>query len=56
MGRPLQRRGALGALGAFAAGSLLPSLARAQAPAAGTTRLLVGATPGGGTDLVARAL
>lgn len=37
--------------------ALSPALAHAQGtPAAGTTRLLVGATPGGGTDLVARAL
>lgn len=47
-------------LAALASGSLLPGLApglaQAQGSQTGTTRLLVGATPGGGTDLVARAL
>lgn len=53
MGAPMQRRAWLAAL---ASGSLLPLLSHAQGSPAGTTRLLVGATPGGGTDLVARAL
>ena len=42
---------ALTALGLGASGA-----ARAQGSVGGTTKLLVGATPGGGTDLVARAL
>lgn len=47
----MQRREALMALGATA-GGLVPLLARAQTAG----KLLVGATPGGGTDIVARAL
>lgn len=49
---PMQRRHLLAALAAASAGAHAP--ARAQ-PAA-VTKLLVGATPGGGTDIVARAL
>ncbi|AMR80833.1 tripartite tricarboxylate transporter substrate binding protein [Cupriavidus nantongensis] len=47
----MQRRDFLALL---AAGTLLPAGVRAAPPA--VTRILVGATPGGGTDLVARAL
>lgn len=49
----MNRRDCLAALSSLASIGLLPGRAHAQA---GTTRLLVGATPGGGTDLVARAL
>ncbi|MEK8050969.1 tripartite tricarboxylate transporter substrate-binding protein [Ideonella sp. DXS22W] len=40
----------------FSATTGVPLPAWAQGPAPATTKLLVGATPGGGTDLVARAL
>ena len=48
----MNRRDSLSALGTGTLGLMLPSLASAQS----VTRLLVGATPGGGTDIVARAL
>lgn len=51
----MQRRDLFAMLAAGAWGSVAPNAAWAQT-SAGTTRLLVGATPGGGTDLVARAL
>ncbi|MDA7417355.1 tripartite tricarboxylate transporter substrate binding protein [Xenophilus arseniciresistens] len=49
----INRRQTLGALGAGLLALQAPAIVRAQ-PA--VTRLLVGATPGGGTDIVARAL
>lgn len=48
----MNRRKTLGALGAGALAWASPWVANAQS----ATRLLVGATPGGGTDIVARAL
>jgi tripartite-type tricarboxylate transporter receptor subunit TctC len=52
----MNRRACLAALSSLVPAGLVPGQARAQTSSAGTTRLLVGATPGGGTDLVARAL
>lgn len=49
----MQRRDFLAAFGATAATAMLPRLAHA---APEVTKLFVGATPGGGTDLVARSL
>lgn len=48
----MNRRKTLGALGAGTLALAAPFVVRAQT----VTRLLVGATPGGGTDIVARAL
>lgn len=48
----MNRRKTLGALGAGLLGCAAPGWGLAQS----VTRLLVGATPGGGTDIVARAL
>lgn len=48
----MNRRDTLSAIGASTLGLLAPTWANAQS----VTRLLVGATPGGGTDIVARAL
>jgi len=49
----MDRRSMLGAMGALVATGVMPVM---PAMAAATNRILVGATPGGGTDLVARAI